>query len=229
MNSLANGIRPLRCLILSVFIFAGAMTLAVRTGNPTFAVSEILVVAAASWTFQLSGGVIAILLVNTTHMALYHYAMPSGSPHHIIAMMPFGTTPTVIIDIIITIVMSRFRTTQDALDAAKMALNTGDRDVEEVLREMHELRGQLPVCSGCRKVRNEEGGWERPEDFLSHHTCLQVKHSICPECKAEASRLSEIGHPADISRRIYRFHGELAERLRSGEGQSDLEAKKRAS
>lgn len=52
----------------------------------------------------------------------------------------------------------------------------------EDITELTELRSILPICSSCKKIRNDEEYWERVEDYLTKHTHLQFSHGICPEC-----------------------------------------------
>ena len=53
--------------------------------------------------------------------------------------------------------------------------------MEDVTR-LVELHSILPVCSHCRRVRNDQAAWEKLEAFLSEHFDIRFSHSICPEC-----------------------------------------------
>jgi|GEM_PF-4583043 len=44
------------------------------------------------------------------------------------------------------------------------------------------LRGMLPICSGCKSIREVNGYWKRIEDYLQVHSELEFSHGICPEC-----------------------------------------------
>lgn len=55
-------------------------------------------------------------------------------------------------------------------------------ELQEALTNVRELRGLLPICSYCKKIRNDDNYWERLESYLSSHTHAQFSHSICPEC-----------------------------------------------
>ncbi len=56
------------------------------------------------------------------------------------------------------------------------------RELEEALAQIKVLRGILPICAWCKKVRNDENFWERLEGYLGQHTDLRFTHGICPEC-----------------------------------------------
>ncbi len=55
-------------------------------------------------------------------------------------------------------------------------------ELQDALNNVRELRGLLPICSYCKKIRNDENYWERLESFLAAHTHAQFSHSICPDC-----------------------------------------------
>lgn len=44
------------------------------------------------------------------------------------------------------------------------------------------LSGLIPICSSCKKIRNESGNWELVETYVSNHTEASFTHGICPEC-----------------------------------------------
>lgn len=54
-----------------------------------------------------------------------------------------------------------------------------------VLDEVQELKGLLPVCAWCRKIRADDGHWQVMEEFLHTHTKASASHGICPDCAAK--------------------------------------------
>lgn len=52
-------------------------------------------------------------------------------------------------------------------------------------RELRQLRGLLPVCSQCKKIRNETGGWEDIEFYVASRTQAEFTHGYCPGCAEE--------------------------------------------
>ncbi|HBF33079.1 TPA: hypothetical protein DDW35_00810 [Candidatus Sumerlaeota bacterium] len=51
--------------------------------------------------------------------------------------------------------------------------------------EIKQLRGFLPICSYCKKIRNDANYWEQIESYISNHSNAFFSHSICPECNAK--------------------------------------------
>lgn len=48
--------------------------------------------------------------------------------------------------------------------------------------EIKALRGIVPICSHCKKIRDHEGDWNQLEVYLDKHSEAQLTHSICPDC-----------------------------------------------
>ena len=55
----------------------------------------------------------------------------------------------------------------------------------EDITELIELRGLLPICAKCKKIRDDEGYWEKIEKYIHDRTGARFTHSICPECSKE--------------------------------------------
>jgi PAS domain S-box-containing protein len=56
------------------------------------------------------------------------------------------------------------------------------KELEEALTEIKTLRGILPLCSFCKKIRDDEGFWEQVDVYIRKHSQADISHSICPEC-----------------------------------------------
>ncbi len=64
-------------------------------------------------------------------------------------------------------------------------LNEKNEALERALSEIKTLRSILPMCSHCRKVRDDEGVWERLDAYVSDHTDTRFSHGLCPDCLRE--------------------------------------------
>jgi hypothetical protein len=56
------------------------------------------------------------------------------------------------------------------------------RELNAAFEEIKTLSGILPICSYCKKVRDDQGYWEQVESYVSRHTEASFSHGICPEC-----------------------------------------------
>lgn len=55
-------------------------------------------------------------------------------------------------------------------------------ELEAALTNLKQLRGLLPICSYCKKIRNDDNYWQQLESYLCEHTDAQFSHGICPDC-----------------------------------------------
>jgi len=55
-------------------------------------------------------------------------------------------------------------------------------ELENALTQVNQLRGLLPICSYCNKVRDDTNYWERVETYISNRLDIQFSHGICPAC-----------------------------------------------
>ncbi len=68
------------------------------------------------------------------------------------------------------------------------AQNERERLIEELqdaLAHVKTLSGLLPICSNCKKIRDDKGYWNRIEGYIQEHSQAKFSHSICPECARE--------------------------------------------
>ena len=53
---------------------------------------------------------------------------------------------------------------------------------QEALAHIKELKGLLPICSNCKKIRNDQGYWQVVEGYIIEHTDATFTHGLCPDC-----------------------------------------------
>ena len=68
------------------------------------------------------------------------------------------------------------------LKKAEQQIRVQRDELEKVLDELKVLHGILPICSRCKKIRNENGEWSHVEVYVKQHTSADFSHSLCPEC-----------------------------------------------
>jgi DNA-binding response OmpR family regulator len=56
------------------------------------------------------------------------------------------------------------------------------QQLEEALGRVKQLQGLVPICSYCKKIRNDSNYWQHLETYLSEYSGAQFSHGICPEC-----------------------------------------------
>lgn len=54
--------------------------------------------------------------------------------------------------------------------------------LQKALNEIKTLRGIIPICSHCKKIRDDEGVWNQLEEYIHAHSEAEFSHGICPNC-----------------------------------------------
>lgn len=55
-------------------------------------------------------------------------------------------------------------------------------ELRQALEQVTALRGLLPICAYCKKIRKDDGYWEQIEAYISQHSQAEFSHSVCPNC-----------------------------------------------
>ena len=56
------------------------------------------------------------------------------------------------------------------------------KDLKTALTNVKRLRGLIPICANCKKVRDDEGYWKEVESYIHEHSVAEFTHGICPDC-----------------------------------------------
>lgn len=54
--------------------------------------------------------------------------------------------------------------------------------LQKALEEVKRLKNLLPICAGCKKIRDDQGYWQSVEKYLLDHAGVQFSHGLCPDC-----------------------------------------------
>lgn len=55
-------------------------------------------------------------------------------------------------------------------------------ELQDTISKVRTLSGLLPICSSCKKIRDDQGYWNQIERYISKHSTAEFTHGICPEC-----------------------------------------------
>ena len=69
-------------------------------------------------------------------------------------------------------------------------LSSRVKELEEAMAHIKKLQGLLPICSYCKKIRNDENYWEQMESYVSKYSDAMFSHSICPDCYEKIAKPS---------------------------------------
>jgi DNA-binding response OmpR family regulator len=60
-------------------------------------------------------------------------------------------------------------------------------ELSKALETVKQLRGMLPICAWCKKVRTDSNYWQQLEEYISEHSEASFSHGICPQCYANTN------------------------------------------
>jgi len=66
----------------------------------------------------------------------------------------------------------------------QMAIELNDQNIElqNTLKKLKVLKGLLPICASCKKIRDDKGYWNKIEGYIQKHSDATFSHGVCPEC-----------------------------------------------
>ena len=74
-----------------------------------------------------------------------------------------------------------FRRWNEATSANHKLIET-NAELQDALAHINQLKNMLPICSSCKKIRDDEGNWHQLESYIHSQTGTEFSHSMCPDC-----------------------------------------------
>jgi uncharacterized membrane protein YhiD involved in acid resistance len=171
-----------------------------------------IVIIATSVLFQLVAAFLAVKLIGITRKKtawlLIAAAISLMTVRRIesLALMISGdlrTSPDVLFEVtglviscfmlagiyLIQPLFSSMARSEEELQKMNAKLSTLSEDQQNLIAELQgalarikTLRGMLPICASCKKVRDDKGYWSQIEAYISEHSEAEFSHGLCPEC-----------------------------------------------
>lgn len=70
----------------------------------------------------------------------------------------------------------------DCRKTRELELQRSNDALQQALREVKVLRGLVPICASCKKIRNDQGAWQQFEEYLHQHSEAEFSHGLCQTC-----------------------------------------------
>lgn len=74
------------------------------------------------------------------------------------------------------------KTEMDRRKQREAELRRINEDLQQALREVKVLRGLIPICASCKKIRNDGGFWQQIEEYIGEHSEAEFSHGLCQPC-----------------------------------------------
>jgi hypothetical protein len=69
-----------------------------------------------------------------------------------------------------------------ALGVFALVAVLGHNFIYDLVKENKTLKGFLPICASCKKIRDDQGYWNQIESYIKARSQAEFSHSICPDC-----------------------------------------------
>jgi hypothetical protein len=185
--------RPAATALLAVGVIAVLGVIDYGTGpDLTLAVLYLLPITLVAWSGDRDLGVAMAAMsaaCQTTADALW----PTHTPPPVLA---WNGTSRFLVYTTLVVLLTALRKAYARSEERRHAL-------EEAQAEIKTLRGLLPICSFCHRIRDDDGEWERLEAYIHSRTDATFTHGMCPECIRK-------NYP-DVGRRLFPEPGEASE------------------
>lgn len=132
--------------------------------------------------------VAAALVGVATWLASFFSLPPDGHGLH----WTLGITSAMVVATALHVILGRIQAAQEQLRMEDHLRQRVNEQLIELLSESIEsirtLRGLIPICAECKKIRNDDGYWQQVEQYISEHSEAKFSHGVCPAC---AQRMRE--------------------------------------
>lgn len=71
---------------------------------------------------------------------------------------------------------------KDSYQSLERKVEERTKNLQDALNEVRQLSGLLPICSYCKKIRDDNGYWNQVDEYIQEHSDADFSHSICPGC-----------------------------------------------
>jgi hypothetical protein len=138
-------------------------------------VYTVIFVGMTRWIF------LSFFILNVSSLYYLEYSFPklvTGYASQVVRLQDFLLTVPAAIIMCVLMVLAVL----GAHDADRQGLAQSKTELEARLAELRVLKGLLPVCAACKKIRSKDGVWEQMEVYIEQHSHASFSHGLCPEC-----------------------------------------------
>ena len=131
--------------------------------------------------------IFSVLAVETSIMSIFHFIdldSMTKNTHSYYVLLDGVLLCLILSPLLFRYVYKPMRNSVKELDEARRELKFTIQELAVALTEVKQLRGIIPICATCKKIRNDEGLWQQIEAYIVEHSDADFSHSICPDCAA---------------------------------------------
>ncbi len=197
------------CAVITLAAFMAALSFilsVVRDARPVFRLGAALILLLQGYELSIGGGggyallwfycfpILALALFGTREGIAWVAAALASAAFVLFSLLSSGPMPASTGRFLVSYTLVAFfsyglESSRERLDSQ---LSAEKHALQDVLAQVKTLRGLLPMCTGCKKIRDDRGYWQQIEAFIANHSRAELTHGICPDCATKY--LSRPGH-----------------------------------
>ena len=123
--------------------------------------------------------ILTAIVAEAIGMLIIHH---TGSPHNALIYLD---SFLIVVFLLPAIYFAAYRPMKAYIDAIRQLNSDNERALSELQTAMQEikvLKGILPICAKCKKIRDDQGYWQQVERYISDHTDARFSHGLCQPC-----------------------------------------------
>jgi hypothetical protein len=177
--------KPWRRTVVAVLLFEAVYILCLlTTGLPFVAPLAFIIAVLVAWDLGLVAG---LAWVGLAHVLSPLLMMLAGvGPFFVFSQARLGVAAVqgagILAEMAMVYLTVRLRALNGQLADSKVELLQANGRLQAALAEVKELRGMLPICAWCKKIRDDGGQWEKIECYLLRNSHVIFSHGVCPDC-----------------------------------------------
>ena len=138
----------------------------------TYPVAAFFITGRRNGWYWISG-----LMVFGVLLKAFGAAIGINVPYEFTVLRQFGAS-----FLVVSLVLQMYEATRDDYEKA---IEESMKNLEKAYANIRTLKGLVPICSVCKKIRDDKGFWQQLEVYVSEHTEADFSHGMCEDCAGE--------------------------------------------
>ena len=106
----------------------------------------------------------------------------TNTPYHHLVLLDLMLIAILLIPLLYFFVYRPLNANMNEIDRLSREKDNKIDELNMALTEIRTLRGIIPICSSCKKIRDDKEHWNQIEIYIQEHSDAEFSHGICPEC-----------------------------------------------
>ncbi|MBA7534137.1 hypothetical protein ES705_26383 [subsurface metagenome] len=156
-----------------------------------FSIAFLLYILIRAVIDKEEGATLILIGASVLSLAIISDILHSYSMHYIGYIIPFGFFVFILFQSYMLLmrftkalktVETLTENLEQQVEQRTAELTKTNKDLKEAIENVKTLKGLLPICASCKKIRDDKGCWHQLEEYISKRSDVDFSHGLCPEC-----------------------------------------------